>query len=272
MSDSRGALAGMRVLVTRTEAQAETLVRELVSLDAEVRTLPLIEIAPPSSWEPADRAIAGLDRYHAAVFTSVNAVARFWERLQDRVGACDVPALPRGVRVLAVGPKTAAALRQRGVDVDGIPEEHRAAALEGELARIAGRDGIAGMRVLLPRAEKGSDALPSRVRAAGGEIDVVPVYRTVMPGDAAAALQSLLRDWRPDVIALASGSAAEHLVTALGGGPAAQEALRGIRLAAIGPVTAERIRALGLGEPLVARRPDAAELASALGQVSPEDS
>ena len=172
-----------------------------------------------------------------------------------------MPALPDDAKVLAVGPRTAAALAERGVAIAAIPDEYRAESLAEELLRVAGP--IAGARVLLPRAESGSDELPQRVRAAGGIVDVVAVYRTVLPAGAAAQLRAELAK-KPDAITLASGSAAEHLVEALGGVETARERLSGVRLAAIGPVTAARVRELGLPEPVVAARARARDLADAL--------
>lgn len=257
------ALSGKRVLVTRAEGQAEELVRELVALGASAVAVPLLAIADPPAWEPIDRAIADLGAYRAVIFTSVNAVSRFWSRLQERVGTCDQPAFPDETRVLAVGPRTAAALAQRGVPIAAIPDEYRGESLAEELLRVAAP--IRGARILLPRALTGSEELPERVRAAGGIVDVVPVYRTVLPDGAAAQLQAEIAK-RPDAITLASGSAAEHLVEALGGSAAAREALAGIRLAAIGPVTAAKIRELGLPEPVVAAHARAFDLADALAK------
>jgi len=255
------ALTGKRVLVTRAEGQADELVRELGALGAEVVLVPLLAFADPPSFDAIDRAIEGLAGYRAIVFTSTNAVARLRRRAQLRVGSCDVPSLPDGAKVLAVGPRTAAALAERGVAIAAIPDEYRAESLAEELLRIAGP--MAGARVLLPRALAGSDDLPERVRAAGGVCDVVAVYRTVLPDGAAARLRAELAK-KPDAITLASGSAAEHLVEALGGIEEARARLAGVRLAAIGPVTAARVRELGLPEPVVAARARARDLADAL--------
>lgn len=257
------ALTGKRVLVTRAEGQADELVRELAALGAEAVSVPLLAFADPPSWEPVDRAIADLASYRAVVFTSTNAVARFWSRLQERVGSCDVPALPDELRVLAVGPRTAAALAERGAAIAAIPDEYRGESLAEELMRVA--SPVAGARVLLPRALAGSDDLPERVRAAGGIVDVVAVYRTILPEGAAARFRAEVAR-RPDAITLASGSALEHLVEALGGIETARTKLAGIRLAAIGPVTAARVRELGLPEPVVAARARAFDLADALAK------
>lgn len=257
------ALTGKRVLVTRAEGQADELVRELAALGAETVSVPLLEFGDPPSWEPLDHALETLASYRAIVFTSTNAVTRFWARLQDRVGTCDVPALPEEARVLAVGPRTAAALADRGVTIAAIPDEYRGESLAEELIRVVAP--IVGARVLLPRALDGNDDLPERVRSAGGIVDVVPVYRTILPEGAAAKLAVEIAR-RPDAITLASGSAVEHLVEALGGIEPARKKLAGIRLAAIGPVTAARVRELGLPEPVVAARARAFDLADALAK------
>jgi uroporphyrinogen-III synthase len=249
-------LEGRRILVTRAAEQAAGLAEELARRGAKVVVVPLLAFADPPSWEPADEALGSLGRYTAILFTSANAVRRFWDRMQARVGSCDVPALPAGPIVLAVGPKTAAELGARGVSVAAVPGEHRGRELAVELAK---RVPLAGARVLLPRALVADEALPRALREAGVAVDVVPVYRTVVPGGAREALASAFAKGL-DAVTLTSASAAEHLVELLPD----RRALDGIVLVAIGPSTAERALAVGLPAPSVAARATGEALAEAL--------
>ena len=74
-------LFGQRIVVTRDRRQAHELAEPLEELGAEVILVPAIEICPPSDTEPLDQAIARLRTYDWLIFTSVNGVRFFMERL-----------------------------------------------------------------------------------------------------------------------------------------------------------------------------------------------
>ena len=79
----RRPLFGRRVVVTRARAQAGELSERLEALGAEVREFPTIEIRPPEDFGPLDAAIRDLDSFGWIVFTSVNGVDAFVERLRS---------------------------------------------------------------------------------------------------------------------------------------------------------------------------------------------
>ena len=130
-------LAGRRVIVTRAASQAAALVDLLASAGAEVLVFPTIEIVDPEDFEPVDEAIRHLDVYSWAIFTSANAVTRFFARmaLADK----DARHL-HGLRVAAVGPATAAALERNGIRADFVPDEYVG---EGVL-ELTGGDPLGG--------------------------------------------------------------------------------------------------------------------------------
>ncbi|HEY8417734.1 MAG TPA: uroporphyrinogen-III synthase, partial [Limnochordales bacterium] len=148
-ADGRGGesarpLAGWRVLVTRADHQAEQLSRCLAAAGAEAVVLPVIRILPSPEPERLDAALRALANFDWVVFTSVNAVQAVAERLE----ALGLPFTALGrCRLAAIGPATAAALRERGLAVDVVPEEYVA---EGVLRALAARDTWPGRRVLLP--------------------------------------------------------------------------------------------------------------------------
>jgi uroporphyrinogen-III synthase len=92
-------------VVTRARAQAGELSRELESLGGEVLEFPTIEIQPPRDFGPLDGAIRSLDSFDWIVFTSVNGVEAFVERLKHH--GLDLRAVQRETRVAAIGPATA---------------------------------------------------------------------------------------------------------------------------------------------------------------------
>src|SRR5439155_19120622 len=116
--------------------------------------------------------------------------------------------------VVAIGPGTAAALKEHGILADAVPAEHRGeAAATAALELLAGApEGAAGRRALLARAEVARDALPEALRARGVLVDVVPVYRTVPArGSDVDALRDALRPGQIDAATFTSSSTVEHV-------------------------------------------------------------
>ena len=153
-------LSGKRVLITRPRDQAEELCRQLESLGARPVLFPTIQIAPPADPAPLDRAIASLAGYQWVIFTSANGVRAFWERLA--AAGRDSRVFGPGIRVAAIGPATARALEDRGVQPQFIPEEYVAEAI------AAGIGNVSGQRILLPRADIARKALAEALRGGRG--------------------------------------------------------------------------------------------------------
>jgi uroporphyrinogen III methyltransferase/synthase len=230
-------LAGRRIVITRRAEQAQSLHRALKGRGAEVVVLPTIELAPPRSWRPVDAAIQRLKTYDWVIFTSVNGVKAFTRRLRER--SLRISAL-RGAHIAAIGPATARALRAHGLHVSVVPEEYRA---EG-LLKVLGRKNWRGKRVLVARAAKARDILPRMLARRGARVEVVAVYRTVAPRAAGSRIAKVFRRRKPDAITFTSSSTVRNFVSLLGK-KRAQQALRGVAVATIGPVTSRTARALG---------------------------
>src|SRR5512143_4044787 len=169
-----GPPCGRKVLVTRASDQAGGLVKGLRSSGAEVVEFPTIKTVPPESWEDLDRAIGELSTFQYVIFTSVNALEYFMRRLGELGKGLDALG---GLNFIAVGPKTAEALAERGLKADLVPREVRA---EGVAEALSGVD-IKGKRFLYPRAETAREVLPEMLRARGAEVVVAVTYRTVRP-------------------------------------------------------------------------------------------
>ena len=219
-------LSGLRIVVTRPEAQAQLLAEGLELLGAEVERVPLVEIAPVEDQASLDHAGEGITGYEWVVFTSANGVRAFGERL-PRAGL--VP------RVAVVGPATADAVREFGVEPAFVGEgsaESIAAALRG----------IEGARVLLLQADIATPELASALRNRGARVDAVVAYRTVARTPADHERRVL---GEADAIVLASGSAVRSLASLA---PTGEDAV----IACIGPKTASVAREVGLRVGLVA--------------------
>jgi uroporphyrinogen III methyltransferase / synthase len=249
-------LAGRRIVVTRARAQASGFAERLRRLGADALELPVIAVEPLAErreLEAAVRRLAGAaPRCRHAVFTSANAVRLVWEAILSQ--GLDARCLA-GVRLVAIGPETAAALAGCGLRADLVPEEYVAEAVAE--AMVAG--GVRGDLVWLPRAAAARDVLPDRLRVAGAEVEVLPIYRTVLPEETAARLREELG--RPvDAVTFTSSSTVAHFREALSGAAFPEGAVA----ACIGPVTARAARAAGYPVAVVAGEYTTAGLAAAL--------
>jgi uroporphyrinogen-III synthase len=238
-------LAGRRILVTRARHQAESLAGQLRRLGATVVSIPSIEIRPPRSYRPLDRALRHLDRYDWLILTSTNGVQALFSRLRRvRMSARHLGHL----RVAAIGPATRAELERRGLRVHVMPAEYVAESVVRSL-----RHRAKGKRVLLVRARVARDVLPRELRRAGARVDVVEAYQTVVPARSKQLLRRVLRDQRPHWVTFTSPSTARHFALLVGPGRL-REALSGIRVASIGPVTSKTLLELGLSVSIQARK------------------
>lgn len=227
-------LFGKRIVVTRAKGQAEALSARLHTLGADVVELPTIEIRAARDSRPLDRAIAELACYDWLIFTSANGVRFFLERL-DR-STVDLRSLR--AKICAIGPATRAAIESLHLKVDLMGKEYVA---EGLVDAIAEHD-LAGKRVLLPRAAVARDLVPAELARRGARVDVVEVYHTVIPEDAAERAHEIFSaSRRPDCITFTSSSTVQNFVAAAGA-----DLLTDLRIVTIGPVTSATARRLGV--------------------------
>ncbi len=230
-------LFGKKILITRTLGQAGEMARQLQALGARCHIFPTIEIVPPTDYALLDKAIVHLNEYDWCLFTSVNGVKYFRKRLEQLDK--DVRALG-SVKIGVIGEKTALALQDWGIKPDLMPQEFRAEAL----AEALKNQGINGKKVLLARAEKARDILPETLKSAGAEVDIIPVYRTVLPKANKDKLKEIL-DKGLDIVVFTSSSTVKHLAEMVSPEPLGA-LLQGVTIACIGPITAQTAKELGL--------------------------
>ena len=248
-------LFGKRIVITRAREQADVLRDALEELGAQTIALPTIEIRDPASWKPLDLAIGRLEEFHYLLVTSANGVRNFLRRLD--VCGRDVRDL-KGLTIGAIGPATAAEFAKTGVKVDFIPDEYRA---EGLLEVLGGRD-LKGKGFLIPRAKVARDLVPRVLTERGARVEVVTAYETALPEFGPGELEGLLNP-APDVITFTSSSTVTHFARLLGHRPV-KEALAGVAIASIGPITSATIRKLGLSVSVEARESTVPGLVRAL--------
>jgi uroporphyrinogen III methyltransferase/synthase len=235
----RRPLFGKRVLMTRAKDQAGELAVLLAGYGAEPIEAPTIEIAQPADWTPVDRAIDDIRAYDWVIFTSVNGVSRFMMRMRAR--GRDARALA-GCRLCCIGPRTAQELERFGLTADSIPADYQA---EGVLATLGDRD-LTDARVLIPRAEVARELLPDELRARGARVDVVSVYRTILPSGDDHEWRRQLAEGQVHAVTFTSSSTVRNFVELLGGVDGAKASLQGVAIACIGPITARTVEEHGL--------------------------
>jgi len=233
-------LFGKRIVVTRAREQASDFVALLSELGAECVEFPTIEVIPPPSWKEIDRAIRNLETYQWLVFTSVNGVKHFFDRLEH--SGQDARTL-KGIRVAAIGPKTADAIRSKGVNPDLVPQEYRAEAVVEAFVK----QGVQGLKILLPRAADAREVLPQELEKMGATVEVVEAYRTVKPEGRKSEIKAMLEKGDIHMVTFTSSSTVSNFMDMF---QAENDQLltwmKTVTVACIGPVTAKTAEERGL--------------------------
>ena len=221
------------IVVTRPREQAGAFSSLLQAQGARVIEYPTIEIAPPKSYKVLDKAIKNLRDYDWVVFTSVNGVVKFLERLGTK--GKDLREL-YGIKIAAIGEKTEEVLEHFGIRVDQVPKDYRA---EGLIETFSSMD-LRGKKFLIPRAKDARTILPDYLRRTGAFVDVAPSYVSVAPqGKDTSKLKRALKKGEVDVITFTSSSTVKNFFEQVGKAP------KDIVIACIGPITAGTVREYG---------------------------
>jgi uroporphyrinogen-III synthase len=241
-SPQTSALAGLRVVITRSASKADGMAVRLRELGAEPIIYPTIAYAPPEDVASLDAALARLTAgdYDWLILTSAQAVKAVAERARSGFNAQDLP-----FAVAAVGPATAkSCAKLLGVAPTAVPEQFIAEGLAAALGDLTGK------KVLLPNADIARPALENYLRAAGAQVDRVVAYRTVTAPDNGVDMAGMLAAGDIAAITFTSGSTARAFVEKVG--PDALDLIRRTVIACIGPAAADACRAIGLVPQVVA--------------------
>jgi uroporphyrinogen III methyltransferase/synthase len=235
-------LFGKRILVTRAQHQANALNQLLSERGARPVELPVIDIQATANTKELDRAISNLEQYDWIVFTSVNGVSSFFQRLYEL--KLDARAL-KGLKIGVIGPATAKALEIRGIIPDYLPQVYTS---QGFLAGLSRQD-ITGQQFLLPRADIADKELAEAISQLGAEVYEVVVYRTVPVATAIPQVKEMLLSREIDVITFTSSSTVSNLVALFN---KEELAANNAKIACIGPKTADTAARVGLKVDIVA--------------------
>ncbi len=232
-------LFGQRVVVTRTREQASELAHQFTELGADVLEIPTIKIVAPKRQELIAEMMGGLGSYQWMVFTSPNGVTSFFDYFFK---AFDDLRSIGGVRIAAVGPATAAKLKELHLSVDAMPDKYVAKDIS---KAIGAKDDLENLRVLLLRAEVANLELPKLLEDQGAIVDDVAVYQTVPETEDVNGAAARLLEEGADWLTFASSSAVEnfHARFPL---PELLKQFPALKTASIGPETTKALVALGL--------------------------
>jgi uroporphyrinogen-III synthase len=235
-------LQGRRIAITRAESQLGAARRLFEVAGATVVDLPALVVTPPDSWGPLDDALEEWNDFHWLVFSSSNGVDAVEERLR-RQGRC-LAHRPRGLKLAAVGRKTAEQLESLGAPADFVPPAFVADSLV-EHFPVSGW----GLRLLLPRVQSGGRTLLADAFAAGGaRVVEVPAYETRCPAGLPTPALAALEQGQLDAVTFSSGKTVRHTAQLLKAafGTGWQDRVAHLAIVSIGPQTSERCR-LDLG-------------------------
>ena len=231
-------LQGKTILVTRSAGQASLFTDLLTSQGASVIEMPTLTIAPPTSWQMLDQAIADLNSYNWLILTSANAVESFFGRLQK--SGKDSRALHL-LKVAVVGRKTAEVLANYGIKPDLVPTDFVADALVEAL--IKQNHVLTNQKMLFPRVESGGrEILVEQLQQHGAIVDAIAAYESRCPEAIDPVALTAIQNQRLDAIAFASSKTVKHFCLLLDR-VAPQETwqvwIARVKIASIGPQTSK---------------------------------
>jgi uroporphyrinogen III methyltransferase/synthase len=240
------ALEGRKIVITRAREQSSNVLAQLAEFGAQALEFPVIKIVPPENWQEMDQAIAELSAFTWVVFTSVNGVEYFWQRME---AAGKNATAFNGVKVCAIGPATAASLEIRGLTPQMVPPRFVAESILEELDL-----DLTGQSFLLPRADIARENLVKEVQNRGGSVTQITAYRTVVAdnetatGISSTELVSLLEAGEVDMVTFTSSSTVRNFAKRLAttSDKPLPQLLGNTAVACIGPITAGTARQYGL--------------------------
>ena len=237
-------LMGKRIAVTRAREQASDLVKRLSDLGAECLECPTIKVVPPDDWKPLDTAIENISSYDWLVFTSVNGVNYFFERLYAK--GKDVRALS-GLNTAVIGPATEGRLFNFGLKSDIVPKNYRAESI----IEAFKNEEVTGKKILLPRAKDARPILPVELTKMGAIVDEIISYYTKEVRDSADLLLKRLKEDAIDLITFTSSSTVKNFKAILPNN-IFETKMKDITVACIGPITADTAKNLGFDVHIIA--------------------
>jgi uroporphyrinogen III methyltransferase/synthase len=242
----RKPLFGKRILVTRARSQSSELTQMIDHLGGEAIEFPVIRLVEPKRGDMFNEALHHIGEYNWVIFTSVNGVKFFFDRIRKQ--KIDIRQMANA-RIAAIGPKTAAALEEKGLLVEALPDEYKAEALVEHLRPIVKQTE----KILLPRADIAREVLAVELRAMGCDVTEVDAYDTKIDATNAQEIVNMFMQQQIDVLTFTSSSTVRNFVHSIRLATTDIETLlQKTQIACIGPITAKTAKELGLKVDVVA--------------------
>jgi uroporphyrinogen III methyltransferase/synthase len=255
MQTTHEALTGKRILITRPVGEAKILSIKLNALGATTIEVPTIEITDPINSLPLDESIRNLTKYDWVIFTSVQGVRSFVNRMAKLKISSEIL---NDVKIAAIGSATAGALELAGKKADFIPNAFLTERIAADLGDVRGRF------ILLPRANIASKELPLMLKQRGAIVEEVTAYRTLIPPQLTPDLLIGILESGIDLVTFTSPSTVQNFVQVLNQKKYAERLLKNLKAACIGPVTGKVAEQLGIHVSVIANTHTAEALVEAI--------
>ncbi len=246
-------LFGKKILVTRPAKQADYFCKLLERKGAKAIRAPMIEINDPYDFSDLDKAISNLERYKWIVFTSVNGVEKFMDRLFINDKDCREF---KGIKTVVIGEKTAKKLKEYGIKFDYMPENYSTQGILSGIKDYAKENNIKikDTFFLLPRADIASEILEKGLKNMGAKVNNIEAYRNEMP-EIKDKIYKMLFNNKLDLLTFTSSSTVLNFIKGMKdyfGSNINSEMINEVEVACIGPVTAKTAREKGIKVDIIA--------------------
>jgi uroporphyrinogen III methyltransferase / synthase len=245
-------LFGQRIVVTRTRHQAGGLTKRLGQLGADVIELPTIKIAEPENMVEFGELVQDCHAYDWIIFTSPNGVDAFFAMFYKLYN--DARCIG-GAKIAVVGPGTGDRVKHYRMAVDLMPDKYVAEEL---VAKFKRDEDIEHQRILWVRGEDAREVVGTELSKQGAIVDEAIAYRNVPEREDNIPAIARMNEEGADFITFTSSSTVDCFFQ-LG-----LSLPKGARIASIGPVTSDNIRARGLTVDIEARDSSIAGLVAAI--------
>jgi uroporphyrinogen III methyltransferase/synthase len=239
-------LFGKRIVVTRGRDQAAELSQKFAGLGAEVLEIPAIKRIQPDNRQDIVDSLIALNSYDWLIFNSASGVTAFFDLffrhfhdLRDLGGA----------KIAAVGPATAAKLKEMHLQVDAMPEEFVGKKVAERLRK---HSSIENCKICLFRAQDANPDLPNALEEFGAITDDIAVYKTVAETEDISGASADFLEHGADWVTFTSGSTVKYFHERFDL-PKLVKQFPAMKIASIGPETTKMIKSLGLSPNIEAK-------------------
>lgn len=250
-------LFGKRIIVTRTRRTAGTLSSKLRKLGADIIEIPTTRIEKPSDEMAFGELVMDAHRYDWLIFSSPNGVERFFKIFfKIYKDAREIG----GAKIAAIGPGTAAKIKEYHLAVDLLPEKSVAESLAEAFEKMG--SSIENLTMLWVRPEQARRVLPDRLNASGVILDEAIAYRSVADTDDITGALQRFKHEGADIITFTSSSSVEGFLNLK------LELPKDLRIVSIGPATSRTLKAAGLKVDIEAKQHNIDGLIEAIRKIS----